>query len=246
MASSNIVYGVHAVKAALLQHGDIIVNATIVEGKLDFALTEILKLAKKHNIDVRRTSKDTITKIAGSKQHQGVVLTLNNITSYGHAELLDEIESLEPGKHLKLLILDEVQDPHNLGACLRSADAFGVHAIIVPKNRAAHVNATVRKVACGAAEVVPVVVVTNLARAIKELQDLGFWIIGTAADAKDTLANIDTKQNLAIVLGAEGDGMRRLTKEACDQLVKIPMQGYVSSLNVSVSAGVILYHLSVN
>ena len=140
-----------------------------------------------------------------------------------------------------LLILDGVQDPHNLGACLRTADAAGVHAVIVPRDKACGLTSTVRKVACGAAETVPFVQVTNLTRTLKALQQAGIWIIGTDLDTTQSLYDSDLTGPLALVLGAEGKGLRRLTREACDSLVKLPMQGTVQSLNVSVSAGICLY-----
>jgi 23S rRNA (guanosine2251-2'-O)-methyltransferase len=140
-----------------------------------------------------------------------------------------------------LLVLDGVQDPHNLGACLRSADAFGVHAVIAPKDRAVGINATVEKVACGAAQTVPYITVTNLARTLRELQERDIWVIGMDGEAETNLYDVQHTGAVAWVLGAEGEGMRRLTRETCDQLVRIPMQGSVESLNVSVSTGVCLY-----
>nr|MBP8771300.1 23S rRNA (guanosine(2251)-2'-O)-methyltransferase RlmB [Thiopseudomonas sp.] len=140
-----------------------------------------------------------------------------------------------------LLVLDGVTDPHNLGACLRTADAAGVHAVIIPKDKSATLNSTVRKVACGAAEVVPLVAVTNLARALEKLRQKGLWVVGTAGDAEQTLYQQDMTGPLILVMGAEGTGMRRLTREHCDYLVHLPMQGSVSSLNVSVATGVCLF-----
>lgn len=246
MVKQEIIYGIHAAKAAIVKHYDKVNHAYILDGKHDRNLNDTLKLIKKHNIKFTRVDKGSLSQMAGNTNHQGIVLQVSSSGHYDFHSLLDTIEALEPGEKLKLLVLDEVQDPHNLGACLRSADAFGVHAIIVPKNNAAHLTPVVRKVACGAAEVVPTIVVTNLVRALRELQELNFWVVGTAADAEDTLSDVDSKQNLVMVLGAEGTGMRRLTKDVCDQLISIPMTGSVSSLNVSVSAGVILYHLSMD
>ena len=151
-------------------------------------------------------------------------------------ELLDRLE-VPP----LLLVLDGVTDPHNLGACLRTADAAGVHAVIIPKDKSATLNSTVRKVACGAAEVVPLVAVTNLARALEKLRQKGLWVVGTAGDAEQTLYQQDMTGPLILVMGAEGTGMRRLTREHCDYLVHLPMQGSVSSLNVSVATGVCLF-----
>ncbi len=151
-------------------------------------------------------------------------------------ELLDRLD-VPP----LLLVLDGVTDPHNLGACLRTADAAGVHAVIIPKDKSATLNSTVRKVACGAAEVVPLVAVTNLARALEKLRQKGLWVVGTAGDAEQTLYQQDMTGPLIVVMGAEGTGMRRLTREHCDFLVNLPMQGSVSSLNVSVATGVCLF-----
>ena len=142
-----------------------------------------------------------------------------------------------------LLVLDGVTDPHNIGACLRTADAAGVHAVIVPKDKSAGLTATARKVACGAAESVPLIQVTNLSRTLKHLQDKGVWVIGTAGEAEQLIYQVDLKGPTALVMGAEGKGMRRLTREHCDQLVKLPMAGAVSSLNVSVATGVCLYEI---
>ena len=159
--------------------------------------------------------------------------------------LKNENDLFEILRHLQqppfLLILDGLQDPHNLGACLRSADAAGVHAVIVPKDRAVSLTDTVCKVACGAAEHVPLVTVTNLARTLKQLKELGLWLVGTADDAKQSLYDVDLTGPLALVMGAEGKGLRRLTKEHCDFLVHIPMAGSVECLNVSVAAGVCLF-----
>jgi 23S rRNA (guanosine2251-2'-O)-methyltransferase len=175
--------------------------------------------------------------MAGHDAHQGVVAVIDS--TLPHVTLDDVLESAtEP---LLLLVLDGVTDPHNLGACLRSADAFGVHALIVPKDRAVGVNATVAKAASGAADTVPVVSVTNLARALRALKERGVWLIGAAADGSENLFETELAGPLAWVLGAEGTGLRRLTRELCDRVVSIPLQGSVSSLNVSVATGVCLF-----
>jgi 23S rRNA (guanosine2251-2'-O)-methyltransferase len=154
-------------------------------------------------------------------------------------EVLDSIDAKNDPP--LLLVLDGITDPHNLGACLRAADGAGVHGVIVPKDRSASINATVSKVASGAAEVVPIITATNLARTMREMQELGIWLIGTDDQAEKSIYDVDLKGPTAIVMGAEGEGMRRLTRETCDQLVNIPMQGAVESLNVSVATGVTLY-----
>jgi 23S rRNA (guanosine2251-2'-O)-methyltransferase len=175
--------------------------------------------------------------MAGSPRHQGVAARVDAAQKVQHLD--DVLDTLtEPAL---ILVLDGVQDPHNLGACLRSADAFGVHAVIAPKDRAVGINATVEKVACGAAQTVPYITVTNLARTLRELKERDIWIIGMDGEAETELHQVKHSGALALVLGAEGEGMRRLTKDTCDQLVRIPMQGSVESLNVSVSTGVCLY-----
>ncbi len=175
--------------------------------------------------------------MSGSTRHQGVAANID--TTCSHIDIEDVLETLtEPAL---FLVLDGVQDPHNLGACLRVADAFGVHAMIAPKNRAVGLTATVHKVASGAVDTVPYISVTNLARTLRELKQHGVWIIGTAAGANSELQFAKIDGPIAWVLGAEGEGMRRLTRETCDQLISIPMLGSVENLNVSVSAGICLF-----
>ncbi|RUM52784.1 MAG: 23S rRNA (guanosine(2251)-2'-O)-methyltransferase RlmB, partial [Marinomonas sp.] len=173
--------------------------------------------------------------------HQGVV-ALAEVTKTGDEKDLEHLVKKLDAVPL-IVILDGVTDPHNLGACLRSADAAGAHAVVIPKDKSATINATVSKVACGAAESMPVFSVTNLARTMKKLQDLGVWIFGTAGEATQTVYEQDLTIPTAIVMGAEGDGMRRLTREQCDYLIKLPMAGVVTSLNVSVATGVCLYEV---
>ena len=178
--------------------------------------------------------------LAGHDRHQGIVAMAEGISvARTLPELLDSLDAKSDPP--LLLVLDGITDPHNLGACLRAADGAGVHGVIVPKDRSASINATVSKVASGAAEVIPIITVTNLARTMREMQELGIWIIGTDDEAQESIYDIDLKGPTAIVMGAEGEGMRRLTRETCDQLVHIPMQGAVESLNVSVATGVTLY-----
>jgi 23S rRNA (guanosine2251-2'-O)-methyltransferase len=171
--------------------------------------------------------------------HQGVLAYTKQLKTFGEADLKHLLVNLTEPPFL--LVLDGVQDPHNLGACFRSADAAGVHAIIAPKDKAVGITPVVSKVASGAAETVPFIQVTNLARTLEQLKELGVWIYGAAGEAEKTLYQTDLRGPIAIVLGAEGEGLRRLTRERCDLLVKIPMQGSVSSLNVSVATGVFLF-----
>jgi len=178
--------------------------------------------------------------MAGGERHQGVVAECNVAASSQLALNIAELLSGIDGAPF-LLVLDGVQDPHNLGACLRSADAAGVHAVIVPRDRAVGITPVVSKVACGAAEHVPLIQVTNLARALRQLQDEGVWLLGADERAETSLFDADLKGPLALVLGAEGQGLRRLTREQCDVLISVPMAGSVSSLNVSVATGVCLF-----
>ena len=203
-------------------------------------LQDVISLAKHNKLPVIACSKQELTDLAGTQKHQGCVLMVregrtSNITLEQILQQLSE-DSL-------VLVLDGVQDPHNLGACLRSADAAGVTAVIVPKDRAASITPVVRKVAAGAAESVPLITVTNLARTLKALKAAGVWLVGTSGDATQTLYQVALKGPIAIVMGAEGEGMRRLTTQECDYLVKLPMRGQVESLNVSVATGICLFEV---
>ena len=190
-------------------------------------------------IRVQPATQDSLGKLVGNVTHQGAVAAIRPLKPWDEHTLLDRLSQII-GPAL-LLVLDGVTDPHNLGACLRTADAAGVHAVIIPKDRSAVLDGVARKVAAGAAEFVPVVSVTNLARALDMVKERGIWVVGTEGAAEQTLYTADLKRPLALVLGAEGGGMRRLTRERCEFLVRIPMAGQVESLNVSVAAGVSLF-----
>jgi 23S rRNA (guanosine2251-2'-O)-methyltransferase len=205
-------------------------------------MKDIIKLAEASNIRVMQVDRDRLDGMAGRNgRHQGVIARVVD-TPIPYKDIHDVLESdlKEPPF---FLILDGVEDPHNLGACLRVADGMGVHAVIAPKDRAVGLNATVRKVASGAAETVPFISVTNLARTIRELKEAGVFVIGTTMDSESTLLNTKLDGPIALVLGSEGDGIRRLTAESCDALVTIPMFGSVESLNVSVASGICLYEV---
>ena len=233
------VYGLHAVQSALKHQTDSVTNLYFDQRRQDQRLHQVLELAKKQGVKCQAISKEEILKLAGSEQHQGVLIEIEDRQHQPSLEdLLDNLS--EPPL---LLILDGITDPHNLGACLRTADAAGVHAVIYPKDKSASLNATVRKVACGAAEVIPVYPVTNLARCMEQLQQRGIWIVGTAGEAEKNLYDMQLTGPMALVMGAEGKGMRRLTREHCDHLAKLPMAGSVSSLNVSVATGVCLFEI---
>ncbi|MEG2806105.1 23S rRNA (guanosine(2251)-2'-O)-methyltransferase RlmB [Stenotrophomonas sp.] len=236
---SQWIVGVNAVASSIENDAENVREVLIEAGAKNPRLTEIEENARRKGIDVRKVNTQALDGVGGSVRHQGVAARYQAARTYGENELEGLIEAAE-GKAL-LLVLDEVQDPHNLGACLRSAAAAGATAVIIPKDKSATVNATVRKTSAGAADRIPVVAVTNLSRCLKDLQKLGVWIYGLAGEATASLYSIDLKGNVALVLGGEADGLRRLTRENCDSLVKIPMPGDIESLNVSVATGVSLF-----
>lgn len=240
MSDLEQVYGIHAVSALLAHHPKRVKQLWLARGRQDASVDALREQARSARIEVRDIERSELDdKVDGV--HQGVLAMVSPSQIWGE-NMLDELldRATEPPL---LLVLDGVTDPHNLGACLRTADAAGVHAVIIPKDKSATLNATVRKVACGAAEVVPLVAVTNLARILQKLQQKGVWIAGTAGEAEASIYQQDLSGPLALVMGAEGKGMRRLTREHCDYLVKLPMLGSVSSLNVSVATGVCLFEI---
>lgn len=232
------VFGIHAVEALLNRSSDRVNRLCVLQDREDKKIQAIIELAKSHRIKVELMPRAGLDRMADGENHQGVIAICQAIKNYSEADLEQILDS---EKKPFLLILDGVQDPHNLGACLRSADAAGVHAVIAPRDKAVGITPTVSKVASGAAENIPFIQVTNLARTIKYLQDRGIWIFGAAGEADKNLFEVDLKGSIAIVLGAEGSGLRRLTRDHCDVLVKIPMHGTVSSLNVSVATGIFLF-----
>lgn len=240
--SSEYLFGLHAVQAALEQAPDSITEIWVDQRRHDKRMASILELAKKTKTPVHGSDKNELETLVSGGRHQGVVARSVAPKNLGEADLdriLDDLDQRNVPPFL--LILDGITDPHNLGACLRSADAAGVQVIIAPKDRAASLTATAIKVASGAAQTVPFVQVTNLARTLKELQERGVWMVGLDGHADDTLYDLDLRGPMAIVMGAEGQGLRRLTKEHCDFLATIPMVGTVESLNVSVATGVCLF-----
>jgi 23S rRNA (guanosine2251-2'-O)-methyltransferase len=241
MKRTERVFGLHAV-GSLLQRDPARVSVLLaLESRTDTRMTEVLQLAEKAKVPVRRVSRRELDELVAGVSHQGVVAETGAAPSLGEKELPAFLEALGGGAFL--LVLDGVQDPHNLGACLRSANAAGVDAVIIPRDRSAPLNATARKVACGAAESLPVIRVTNLARTLRLLREAGVWIYGATGDAESSLYETDLCGPLALVLGGEGRGLRRLTREHCDGLLSIPMAGSISSLNVSVAAGVFLFEI---
>jgi 23S rRNA (guanosine2251-2'-O)-methyltransferase len=228
------------VRTLLRQGGRAVEEIWVQDRRHDARIKEILGLARRHGVPIHRMDRDSLDALSPVTNHQGLVARTAVPTALDEISLKKRLGSLEAPPFV--LILDGVQDPHNLGACLRSADGAGVHAVIAPKDRAVGLTPVVSKVASGAADSVPYYQVTNLARTLKWLrQDLGMWLIGTADGSEVSLFEVDLTGPLGLVLGGEGKGMRRLTRELCDRLVGIPMLGAVESLNVSVAAGICLY-----
>jgi 23S rRNA (guanosine2251-2'-O)-methyltransferase len=235
--SSRHLVGFHAVISRLRQHPDGVRALYVAAARHDRRMRELIERAESAGVAVHTADEQRLDALAGNDRHQGVVAIVDS--ELPHVTLEDVLDGVaEPPL---LLILDGVTDPHNLGACLRSADAFGAHALIVPKDRAVGVNATVAKAASGAADTVPVISVTNLARTMRDLKERGVWLIGADADARESLFDSELSGPLAWVLGAEGSGLRRLTRELCDRSVSIPLPGTIASLNVSVAAGICLF-----
>lgn len=237
--AKSIICGIHAVESALRNDAENLGQIWLDKRSRNDRLKKLIQMAEESGLRLLAADPDKLDKIAGNNRHQGIVAEYFKLKSYTENDLYDLLDALEETPFL--LVLDGVTDPHNLGACLRTAEGAGVHAVIAPKDNAASITPTVRKVASGAAEVVPFIAVTNLARTLDTLKERGIWLTGTSDKAKQTLYQADLKGPVAIVMGAEGAGIRRLTEERCDFLVSIPMKGQVSSLNVSVATGVCLF-----
>jgi 23S rRNA (guanosine2251-2'-O)-methyltransferase len=230
-------FGFHAVIARLRQHAESVREINISGSRNDRRARELIERAQLAGVSVHHIDDRRLDELAGSDKHQGVVALVDqSLQQQSLDEILDH--ATEPPL---LLLLDGVTDPHNLGACLRSADAFAAHAVVVPKDRAVGLNPTVAKAASGAADAVPLVTVTNLARTIRDIKERNVWVVGADASGGENLFNADLGGPLAWVLGAEGSGLRRLTRELCDRVVAIPLMGSVASLNVSVAAGICLF-----
>lgn len=238
MKGVETIYGLHAVRSMLMRHPDRVRAVKFAERRDDPRTKEIEELARKGGRPVQRIDARALAQTLGDVSHQGVVAEIEPLPPWTEDDL---VTALETAKDPIVLALDGVQDPHNLGACLRTADACGALAVVVPKDRAAQLNATARKVAVGAAETTPVVAVTNLARALKLLKEAGLWVVGADADGPKLAHEADLKGGLVLVLGAEGSGLRQLTRQTCDFIVRLPQLGTVESLNVSVAAGMLLY-----
>ena len=234
------IYGIHAVHTMLKSAPQRVKELYVQRGRLDDRLQKIHKLAEQHGVALQWA---TVKQLDGKAEgrHQGVMALCSPGETYDESFLLKLAE--ERGGDAFFLMLDGVTDPHNLGACLRAADGAGVQAVIVPKDNSVGLTPVVSKVACGAAETMPLVMVTNLTRTLEKLQQQGAWVVGTTGDAEQLIYHIDLKGPMVLVMGAEGTGMRQLTQKQCDFLVKLPMAGGVSSLNVSVATGICLYEV---
>lgn len=239
MSEESIVFGLHAVRTLLKQRPERAIRLLVQKGREDARIGELLTLARAANVLVEVCDAKELERLAGKERHQGACMYVKPVGVLGEGALDDLLDALTEPPFL--LVLDGVQDPHNLGACLRTADAAGIHAVIVPRDRAAGLSPVVRKVASGAAETVPLIQIVNLARTLRQLKERSIWTVGLDDTAAKTVYEVDLKGPLALVLGAEGPGLRRLTKENCDVLTKIPMFGAVESLNVSVATGIVAY-----
>jgi 23S rRNA (guanosine2251-2'-O)-methyltransferase len=237
--TKTLVGGIHSVRTALRHGGEGVAEVWLERRRRDRRLGELADLAQEAGVRLRQVEREELDRVAEGVNHQGALAWVTTPASRGERDLDAILDALDGPPFL--LLLDEVQDPHNLGACLRTADAAGVHAVIAPKDNAVGLTPVVCKVASGAAETVPYVQVTNLARTMDRLKERGIWLIGTAGEAEGELYQADLAGPLGLVMGSEGKGMRRLTRERCDALVRLPMCGAVESLNVSVAAGICLF-----
>lgn len=241
--NDDVIFGVHAVTSLIKKQPKRVIKLWVQESRQDERVKALVALAKNQQIRIELVSRKQLDQQV-SGRHQGVIAFAKAAQMQNeHAleTLLDKLQLNQIPTAPFLLVLDGITDPHNLGACLRTAEASGIQAVIAPKDRSAPLNATASKVACGAAESLPYIQVTNLARTLKHLQQRGIWIYGTAGEAGNTLFQTDLQGPIAIVMGAEGEGLRRLTREHCDHLIRIPMTGSINSLNISVATGVCLF-----
>jgi 23S rRNA (guanosine2251-2'-O)-methyltransferase len=238
MSSVQTVYGVHAARALLERHADRVVSLRLATTRDDPRVRDIESLARERGIALKRVDPRELGKQLGDVSHQGVAAEVRPLPPWTEDDLIDALTRVTAPL---ILALDGVQDPHNLGACLRTADACGALAVVVPKDRAAQLTPAARKVAAGAAETTPVVTVTNLVRTLKLLKEANVWVVGADAEAEKLARDADLKGSIALVLGAEGAGLRQLTRQTCDVLVRLPQLGSVESLNVSVATGMLLY-----
>ena len=235
------IFGLHAVQASLDFSAEKINKVWLDGQRKDKRLLELVEQLRKKGLSFEKSDRKRLDKMTDGKNHQGIVAEIQLPDIHSENELKHVVKALTETPFF--LVLDQVQDPHNVGACLRTADAAGAHGIIITKDNSAGITPTVCKVACGAAETVPVYQVTNLARTLRWLKEQNIWIIGSSGDTEQSVFSADLTLPLALVMGTEGTGMRRLTEQQCDFLVKIPMDGTVESLNVSVAAGIMMYEI---
>jgi 23S rRNA (guanosine2251-2'-O)-methyltransferase len=241
MSTEQIIYGFHSITSHIRMDPLSIKEIFIDEFRTDGRVGDLMKLIETNQIKYHLSSKDRLDGFISNQKHQGVVAIIREVKNK-HVTIEDIVET-DKSEPFLFLILDGIEDPHNLGACFRVADAMGVDAIVCPKDNAVGLNSTVRKVASGGADSVPFVVVTNLARTIRYLKEKGVFIYGTDDEASNTIGQISFNGSVALIMGSEGKGMRRLTKELCDDIFSIPMLGQVESLNVSVASGICLYEI---
>lgn len=241
MSKDKFIYGFQALREILNYQPKKVHRLLMAEGRHDDRALELQKLAKNSNISINWISRHELDQLLGTRNHQGMAIECSSMMAFPESMLDSLLE--EQSKPVLLLILDGVQDPHNLGACIRSANAMGVDAVIAPKDRAAGLTDVVHKSAAGATAVTPFIQVTNLARTLRHIKEFGVWVVGLDAESSDSIAQLDAGKRIALIAGSEGEGLRRLTRENCDYLAHIPMFGTVSSLNVSVAAAIGLYVL---
>ncbi len=242
LRSNNIIFGLHTIQEALLLPVSRITEIWLSDRRKDIRISTLINSARGHGIHPNRVSKEKLDKIVAGACHQGVVAYCKPLGIFDESYLFELLNKLNEPPFL--LILDCIQDPYNLGACIRTAEAAGVHAVIAPKNRASSITPVALKTSSGAAERLPFIRVTNLSYFLRELRQKGVWLVGTSGECNDALFDVNLKGALAIILGAESKGIRLLTRKCCDQVVRIPMKGCSESLNVSVAAGVCLFEAS--
>ncbi|MBS0288207.1 MAG: 23S rRNA (guanosine(2251)-2'-O)-methyltransferase RlmB [Proteobacteria bacterium] len=241
MANASIIYGVHAVMAALEHHPESLLTIYCETGEISARIKHLIEKANQHGIAIENMATTKLDKLTESTHHQGIAAKVKALAPKTEKDILTWLENTD--KKPLLLILEGIQDPHNLGACLRSAEALGVDFVILPKDNSAPINALVSKISCGATLTLPVVVCANIVRFIEQIQKRDIWVVGTSGHAEIVLSQAALTRKVAIVMGTEDKGLKRLTIEACDEVVKIPLLGTVESLNVSVATGIALYEV---
>jgi 23S rRNA (guanosine2251-2'-O)-methyltransferase len=241
MAATKVIYGFHAVLAAIEHHPENVLNVYAQVKEESARLKNLLAKAQNHDIHIETVSATKLDKLTQTSHHQGIAAKIRSNQTIDEKGIYRFLETTD--KKPLLLLLEGIQDPHNLGACIRSAEALGVDFIVIPKAQSATMTPTVSKIACGADQTLPVVEITNMVRFIEQIQQLGVWVVGTSGSATQPLAKASLTRPTALVMGAEGKGLKRLTLEKCDEVAKIPLTGTVASLNVSVATGICLYEV---